>query len=63
MTPRMKVPLYRDYFHYERGMEHSLFVLLIFPRLKFKGALNIEAKKLKRKQRILHSTLLVETSL
>ena len=35
-------------FHYERGIEHSLFLLLIFPRLKSKRALS-KAKK-SRKQ-------------
>ena len=50
----------KDY-HYERGMEQFLFLLLIFPRLQFKRALS-EAKKSINKQRMLHSTLVVETS-
>ena len=40
----------------------AIFVLLIFPRLKSKRALS-EAKKSIKKQRILHSTLVMKTSL
>ena len=40
----------RARFQYDRGMEHSLFVLLIFPRLKFKRAL-CEAKKSYKKNK------------
>ena len=34
----------KTHFHYESGKEHSLFLLLIFPRLKLKRALS-KAKK------------------
>ena len=46
-------------FHYEREMEHSLFVLLIFPRLKSKQALS-EAKKSIKQSKKLHPTLVVK---
>ena len=49
-------------FHYERRIEHSLFLLLIFPRLKLKRALS-EAKNQLNKQEILFSLLVVETGL
>ena len=38
------VPSLKARFHYEQEMKHSLFLSLIFPRLKFKLALS-EAKK------------------
>ena len=53
----------RAHFHYEHEMEHYSCVLLIFffLQLKQQKALS-KAKKSKKKQRILHSTLTVETS-
>ena len=36
-------------FHYERGIDHSLFLLLIFPCLKSKRALS-EAKEIKKNE-------------
>ena len=47
-------------FHYQRGMKHCLFLLLIFPRLKSKQALS-EAKK-SIKLSIFYFMLVVETS-
>ena len=35
-------------FHYERGKEHSLFLLLIFLRLKLKQALSKAKKSIKQ---------------
>ena len=35
-------------FHFERGMEHSLFLLSIFPRLKSKRALSQAKKSIKQ---------------
>ena len=52
----------KAYFHYERRIEYSLFVLLIF-LLRLAFALILSAKRLIKKQRMLHSTLVVETSL
>ena len=47
-------------FHYEREIEHSLVLLLIFSRLKSKRALN-EAKKInKTNKKILYFTLVVK---
>ena len=48
-------------FDYKRGMEHFLFILLIFSRLKSKRA-QTEAKKSINKQRMQDSTLVIETS-
>ena len=44
-------------FHYKRGKEHTLVLLLIFPRLKLKRALSKAKKSIK--QRIIFSTLVV----
>ena len=44
---RHLVPL-KARFHYERGKEHSLFLLLIFPRLKLKRALCKAKKSIKQ---------------
>ena len=51
----------RAYFHYERGIEYSLFVLLI-SLLRLAFALILSAERLRKKQRMLYSTLVVETS-
>ena len=43
-------------FHYERGKEHSLFLLLIFPRLKLKRALSKAKKSIKKtKNNLFHA--------
>ena len=53
---------FRARFHYERVMEYSLFVLLIV-LLRLALALLSARKNQLQKQRMLHSTLVVETSL
>ena len=47
-------------FHYERGMEHSLFLLLVCPCLKFKQKLSKAKKSIKQTK--LLSTFVMETS-
>ena len=43
-------------FHYERGIEHSLFLLLIFPSLKLKRALSKAKKSIKQtKNNLFHA--------
>ena len=43
-------------FHYERGKEHSLFLLLIFSRLKLKQALSKAKKSIKQtKNNLFHA--------
>ena len=37
-------------FHYERGIEHCLFLLFIFPRLKLKRALSKAKKSIKQRK-------------
>ena len=50
----------KAYFHYERRKEHSLFLLLIFPRLKLKRALSKAKKSIKQTK---NNLFVVETGL
>ena len=49
-------------FHYDRGMEYSLFVLLIF-FASLSARLDFKRRKIIKKERMLHSMLVVETNL